>query len=755
MIDGMAFPWWGPVVDPGVVAAGGRGGWLYKVGEHEVLRPAPGVARVARRWMTPTSVVAGFVSTGLGTRASQSETRMTWGLLPGLACTGLLAVAVAFRQNGHFLRHVAAQIGLIVGRADWAAARAVVAELARGRPEWGALPPEEATEARAFLDALDGKVELDTPRDRAVAAMRAGRADTIPELIKNEPEDDLETAIFHAYALDDTGDTDGAMAVLLPFIRGVAMLGRHDQCELLHCLGAVAETAGKLDLAVRHFLDERSLSPPDPQPRLHNRIHLLNVLDGWSGSSDGLPITIAEEAIELALEHAGADEQRTLIRRWARLAIAARGERVAAFAEQLARSDVASELPSVSLVRVVQGPWPTNPGERMDILRRIADGNDWEAAFGCLFYADLEGVAPDERVTMLWRGTEMSDSMASALCLRRLLQELWEQDEDGEYERAARALIELAPSLGHAGLAALAVKTGDREAALRRLTQALADWDATQVSAGLAPSIRQKIPRELWSEANLAAIRTVWRKIDALLSSDAGDEQLGPLIGRALTVFDGAGDPSTHVSMVRNDARLLTRTSERLWDRGSLELSARCRATACRLFATIDDRRDLAVETSWLAALQRARGELAEAESLYTQAIEIGRSSLDGQTLGGMIGRYGSLLHDTGDFDAAIEVKWRGLCTYCPRTNDSAPFSSNALLELLRWTPDTEATTWIIHLANYANCLIDGRNTPLAHDLIERARDLMLHVRDSGATADRNQPFAEEIIARVTYRLEP
>jgi tetratricopeptide (TPR) repeat protein len=155
-----------------------------------------------------------------------------------------------------------------------------------------------------------------------------------------------------------------------------------------------------------------------------------------------------------------------------------------------------------------------------------------------------------------------------------------------------------------------------------------------------------------------------------------------------------------------------------------------------------------------LATIDRQRGRIAQAESLFQRSIALGHGILSSQDLADLLANYGNLLHDTGDVDAAIVTKWRALCVRCNAVADDAPLAESTLRVVLSYAPEDNLGRWTMDLANFANCLIDKGDTALATRVCAAAIELVPPERRHGGTGE--MPFLgtpDEMVSRVHARL--
>jgi hypothetical protein len=271
---------------------------------------------IARAETSPRAVMA--------MRVFEIQKRDTWerpqsepfgGPLRRQICLTWLTLAVAARQVGVMDPLAISQALLLVGGED-AAAAAILAEYLRdGLPTWESLGVEmasvyEGVAADQRTYATSGE-DSETRTDQALRALKARKPDGVFEIFGNQELSTFEERKAAAYALARTGESSEARALVLPDIRAMGQMSRFDRCELLHLLAHIAELDGHRELAIQHMLEERALNPPRPDVRLHNRIHLLDLLA--ERADVDLHLALAEEALPLAVELEQRDDlQRTV-----------------------------------------------------------------------------------------------------------------------------------------------------------------------------------------------------------------------------------------------------------------------------------------------------------------------------------------------------------------------------------------------------------------------------------------------------------
>lgn len=727
---------------------------IEEVDGHRIVRPAPHVALGARSLASPEYVFALRAELPLSETQGEVTEVPGWTFATRLSALSLLSLAVAARQVGYFDRAIAGRIGLAVGSVDRAAAVAVVEALLEGGRGWPPLEASMVDSGTQLIEALRGRGGADTAEDRAISALRQGRSREIPDLLEGERED-LTTARLRAYSLAIAGHPAEARTLLLPYVRRIAELSQWDQCELLHALGAIAEREGKFELAAWYMLDERALRHPGIDARFHNRIHLVEIMLRLPDGERNLVMTVAREAVALAPDP---EAKRDAVRKWIEVALRLGlpvAPVVAALEEPEMDSSIA-ELRAVKLARALVLVEVEDPGAAA-ALEALTDGDDWEAALACLSLGATDSIPTARRIEALRRGAALPHPRESALCWAFLIGELWHAEDRDELTRAADALMPGFPGFARLIRAALAVVDDKRELAVEHLVDAMASTDAGTLGKQPLRDLAAAIPDDIWEEAIEGAVGQALRALLDRLEDGSSETETSEALDAFLRHYLGLDNPAADAAVEEApgwfEANRLAAISERLWDLGHLGPAARARVVACQLYSVIGARDRLANELGWLATINRQRGHVAEAESQYQRAIAVGDGVLPDDAVGSMYGRYGNLLHDTGDYEAAVATKWRGLCTTCSAVPKDTLYSPDTLNEVLGWEPPDSAS-WCNQLANFANCLIDAGDPATALRVISVAYGLVPEeLRGVGPGSSRYNATDAEMVIRVLGRL--
>ncbi|MFN8123685.1 MAG: hypothetical protein U0237_14795 [Thermoleophilia bacterium] len=748
---GVPLPWWGAVLDRHrhhVVDQGDA--WLHRGEGLEVLEPTPGVGMGARAWLDPAAAVLGWSRDVMQSRSGSAVQQSSWDPLTKLSCASALAVAVAHRQLGRLPTYVTVPFSAMLSSIDIGSAGAILRALVHPASGWPDLDADEHLAATRLASALESGSTGETPVHRAQTALREGRWTEIPEILGDEPMVDFSASVFRAYAHLNAGEIGLAKELIAPWIHQLQGMTRHDQGELLHLLGSIAAADKNTDLAIAYFMDERSLAPPHPLARLHNREHLLEVLRQSPKQNTDLALEIAAEAVELALLHADGTRSRQAMREWARQSLRASSEAGREFAERYRRTPQGRTVSALTLVALADGGGRDDPRRTVEVLEALTFRGGWEAAVAANMLAASDYLPTRHRtIAALERGAQHRD-LEGAACLRNLLSEYWQAGADEDFRRVAATLGEMFPALGYANLAALAVRHGNTAEAFDLLVQAGRDMDLGELRGALHPTIGRVFPELMVPSANFEAVRPTWDQILLCMRGGHDPSEVVDLLPRVLTLYEHLPEVD-NASAYRSDAEMLVAMSEWLWDGEELEAASRCRATACELLRRTGDEGMLAVELGWLGALHRLRGALAEAELCHVEAVELGKR-LGGSRYAATLSKYANLLHEMENYSAAVHVRWRAICVECMDLQDEAEFTPAALRQALQWWPRTDVATWALGLANFANCLLDAGDVGASESVVDRADMFLTATAQAGDGTDRNRSTAVAMVARVRAR---
>ena len=178
--------------------------------------------------------------------------------------------------------------------------------------------------------------------------------------------------------------------------------------------------------------------------------------------------------------------------------------------------------------------------------------------------------------------------------------------------------------------------------------------------------------------------------------------------------------------------------SERAWVSRRVDTAIVARQHLCSMLTKLgpsaQDR--LAMETGWLAMLLKQQGRISEAEALYQQSIELGKGIITAVEMSSIIGRYANLLHQAGDFGAAVHLQWQAVRARKPHLELAEFPDLQALDQAL--TPagiqDADASRWALLLANLTNCLKDSGHAELGSAALVSTKVALAHA--SGISQD-------------------
>ena len=291
-------------------------------------------------------------------------------------------------------------------------------------------------------------------------------------------------------------------------------------------------------------------------------------------------------------------------------------------------------------------------------------GADKPAAEACRILGLTLGTT-SERIDFLRRGAELMQAGPSVLCSLYLLGSLWEARDFGALAGAARHLLDIMPAIGeaHLALARVADQEGDTESLVEHFAYAMAYTDQPRLPHVGALDWGSMIERS-GARAETRAIELLGEHVFQLNEQQSSPEE-GVLPGLPLIeALDRIAKYNSRGTISARTVHALRWASERAWDRDDLRTVVVARQHVCALLdrAGPEERGRLAIEFGWLATLLKQEGRLNEAESLYQQAIVIGTGHVESVEMSSLIGRYGNLLHETGSYEAAVEIQWRAVC---------------------------------------------------------------------------------------------
>ncbi|MGB3439812.1 MAG: hypothetical protein WBA97_13770 [Actinophytocola sp.] len=659
--------------------------------------------------------------------------------------------------------------------------------LKTGLPAWPQIHEElienYTTLEDALVDVDQQSVEADEDHDtwfgwtrRALAALHAGEPGRVLDVVaaaRTRLGDDVPRTLrrTEAYALARTGHPDQALTLALADVKNLPMMSRFDQAEMLHLLGDLAEHRGRLGQAIRYLLNERTVNPPVQAGRLHNRLHLMNLLlTSETPAHRAMAATVASEGLAMArqLDTDPTPFADALLRLALNSSISGNLDEVLS---------VVGADGSASLTTLAIGADAVSRGEgqkAVAALTPLLKGKSTIAAHAALLLGSGPLTGP-ERTAVLRLGSEIVDGRRYRfLCTWLLFDAYW---ADGQHE----ALVEVArdhldnelPRVAGAArmaLGAVALTRGEHDDAVRWYGEAVVLAGLEVLEEPLGRNVLARYPEQLYqvgaennellraritAEAAGRKPEGVAARVGLVEAIDAWAEMFysGSLAGELVDLIEdavkrqrtpeAADAVATRLEALRSDmrrrsvdapyddtaaeaAKFLTWVSERLWDHEKLEAALAARGHACRLHHELDDHASLALELGWMGAIARQAGRPGEAEAIYQRAIAIGATALPPSEQAFVIGRYGNLLHQQGDFAAAVHQQWRAVCvlsgTFRPLTVESLA----ELDDVPRAADPTDAVDehqqcrWALLLVNLANCLL-AIHSPLFPSTIDLA----------------------------------
>ncbi|WP_188197573.1 tetratricopeptide repeat protein [Nonomuraea sp. SYSU D8015] len=691
-----------------------------------------------------------------------------------LACLSWLAHAVAARQIGLINSRVLRWGLHIVSALSRGAALALLERFHQGLPEWQPLEEPARTEYEQLTDEWerwdrdpqdrmdrnphDNLEDLSQVAEYAVSLLHRGQSGKVleitdPLVAERHGELDLNLIKLHAYALARQGRLPEAMTSVAPLIARMGRLDLWDQCELLHLLGELSEHQGRQERAVRYFLEERALNPPALHRRLHNRHHLYTALHACPSADRGLTLDTALEGLELARQ--AENTKLVVFLAEEAVAISYRGDgwraRLARVLDAVGDDPALRSSRRVALGRALynlqsDGDHPTET----ELLRELAAGRDEVAAEASQVLGQLEGIPLDERTAVLRAGANLETGSSSG-CAALLLGLLWQQ---GDFE----ALAELAGlgevredfrAASHLALARVAHAESDIPGAIEHLARGNALTDVASLARSLSVDL-DFLTDEVVEQAEQRTGELLVEQVKHLLGSNEGEPPLpGVSLVEALdgiSQYESAPDVPLHLSI----ENILRWASERAWDRGELKSAAVARHHLCDLLARAGPQRrgDWAYELSWLATLLKQQGRVGEAETLFQQAAESGREVLDALLHANVIGRYGNLLHQIGEYEAAVHVQWQAVRALRPEMGlpeRPAEMDADALSAALapRGNGYEETVQWAQLVTNLTNCLKDAGHIVLASVASARAGEALVYALPYVQDPEHDATFSE------------
>jgi tetratricopeptide (TPR) repeat protein len=713
-----------------------------RAGDGYFLVPDRSVREAARVLTRPKILTAVRLKfwTGLGQRPKLRE----WDAESAWACATHLVLATAARQTGIIDTEAMACISALLRNTSHTVVADLLRALHQGLPHW----PEIHPELRGVWDKLvEDYASLSTQRfwpteateddgNTSTATAREATPQVAPGLTEREQ------TRFSAYRAAHNGGLAAALSTAVELLATASIDDRFDYCECLHLLGDVQERLGRDEAAARWFLKERDIGPPSDNRRLHNRDHLYELLEAKRRDHGDLLYTLAHEGVVIARRMADAESQGRFLTRTLNCGLNE-------LRESWVRESVgqARGHPRVdpNLIHLADGFLlvESDPPQAIRELSQAAGGDDAIAAHALLFLSEAD---TDNALEHLARGARTSGGKSYRLvCLYRLLDGLMRRgraaDLRAELAQLPEDFLSLPVALyGRAGLAYL----DDEQDKQNRLTEALMA-DGGQLLPRLA-SIGVSAD-QLPLQALIDAVERLTERIqDRVRLREPGTDPPGGLAALA----DAARNIARLAGFFDLEGRrwvvdLLLQSSERAWDGGSLAhltLATALRSHACELLTDLGESEDLArlaTELGWLATLHRQRGRPTEAESLFQRAIELARDHLPAADVASLIGRYGNLMHDLGEFGPAVHLQWSAIRAGLPAADlPSEPSAALSALAAVAAEPDAAQPQWDILLVNFANCLASAGESAIARAVIEWM---------ASRAADR--PPTDEVVALI------
>ncbi|WP_327436549.1 hypothetical protein OG279_38350 (plasmid) [Streptomyces sp. NBC_01201] len=701
---------------------------VLRSGEEYFLVPDRSVREAARALTRPEILTGVRLKAWTGT--CQRPKPRDWDQESAWACATHFALAAAARKIGFPDADSMACFSTLLINSSRSAVADLIRALHQGLPDWPEIPPDLL---EVWDELLEDYTELNVQRFTPNAVPVVPEDDADPALVTAQEATPLdamalterEKARFSAYRAARDGDLAAALKTAVDQLATASINDRFDYCECLHLLGDVQERLGRDEAAVRFFLKERALSPPSDNRRLHNRDHLYGLLEGKRRDHGDLLYALAQEGVTIARRMEDIESEGRFLTRTLNCGLNAHRQSWVRESVDQARGH---PHVSPSLVHLADGFLlvDTDPPQATRELGRATGGDDAVAAHAFLLLALTD---EDHALRHLAQGARTRDGKAyRVMCLSSLLDRLMRRgltaDLRTELAQLPDDLLKLPVALyGRAGLAYLDGEENRQD----RFTEALmADGGQLLSLLGSIGLSGDALPLQAVAEA---VVRLTEQIQDRVSHREAGAGHPGDItalsdvaqnIARLADLF-GPVDQRWVVD-------LLLQSSERVWDGGSsahLALAAGLRSRACSLLTELGEPEDLvrlATQLGWLATLQRQRGRPTEAESLFQQAIELSRGRLPAIDLASLIGRYGNLMHDLGEFGPAVHLQWSAIRTGLPAAGlplEPSAAATRSALTAVAAEPEAELPRWDILLVNFANCLASARESAIAHSVIE------------------------------------
>ena len=694
-------------------------------------------------------------------RNEELAAKTSWNPAARLSCLSWLSYAICARQAGGYDQTAVLRAYILISQTDSTTALTLLQRMHEGLPGWPPVKDFFQGDYSRILGVIASVVmSSGGKRDysegdinqRLFAAFRNSRLDDVLALSETEIHNSLKDATpyspvhgLRAYALARTGRMDEAWSLVTPMIPHLPSMTKSDQCELLHLLSEMMEREGRFPLAVRYLLQERALNPPTLDRRLHNRHHLYDTLLLAEPVDMALATAIAEEGFVLARE--AADKE--MIRLFAEI-LALRScldldrEKLTYTVDLLGGGPDIADMPSVILADILKGVFGDEEPEfdaiSIERIRSISTGEDAAAAIACYLLGTADSISPEDRTHFLHRGATVAGGYIYESCSKAIFTEYWRLGKvadlkiwaDANSSRDGMAVI---VDLARVGIA---LTEADDSGVEEHLAMALACSDFQNLSS-LIPGLWESVPESLRAKAIDSALRLLVGHVQSSLLPDGfqAESRLNGVtliqsLNRIDYIFSFVDAPPLWIR------DLFEWAASRAWDREDLHAAATSQEHLCTLLARIREvsAGELANAMGWLATLYKQLGRISEAELLYQRSIELGAGKMDKDEMGSVIERYGNLLHQVGDYEAAADMQWKSVrVRRMPRGLPDFPDSVEMIrtaLSLEDITDGEKLSAWSLQAANLANCLKAAGFEEYAHEAIrcadsalERASNLL------------------------------
>ncbi|MBF5033013.1 hypothetical protein IRY44_24980 [Micromonospora sp. ANENR4] len=715
---------------------------------HAALRPWDQLA--IRRLVEPRQAALALVIWG-GT--ATPETAATEIPLTERRCAAVLArlsAAVAARQAGTVDVASIVWIDHALNGSDRQTVHLLCTRLHAGLPGWAPLSPEtdaEYTRITRITGTNDSQVDIDdSSAGQAHKLFHEGRHEEAlnqaRERLSAEPGGDAHGArILEAFALIKLNRIDEATRTVASLIRAYPGMVRWNQCETLHLLGELAAANGNLSLAIEYFIQEQALGPPSRDRRLHNRHHLLTTMLSAGVNYASLAV-VAREGAQLASDLDNRKMLQYFVEFWTyTAAVGASREELSTVLTTIDKDPRVADSATLRFARGVLAVKDENTHTATQILTEVATADCHLSGAAAFVLARVGLLPPDQAVNVLRVG------VTSEAAIHRYRDSLGARSVGVEIDYTGACAIALADQLAR-------IRDFD---ALRDLPEEV----CSALPQGVRTLIRAAIDH---AEGRIgSAVETASSAVAVLGAREARDSTIHllrcfspedsdriilnaatKLLERILRGDNTDRDPTglpvltalKHLAEIVDDylivgrpvTDLLLEASERHWDRAELQEAEAARALVCRIMEKSSDfgTAERAEQLGYLAAVVRQRGRLAEAETLYQAALDLGRDSLGTTEFALLVGRYGNLLHATGDYVVAVVLQWHAVCRIRRQSGELMPITTGNIALLLDWrtVPWDFSINWCNLLTNLANCLFAAGQVTLCravHHFAEEA----------------------------------